>query len=51
MQFREDVTVEATGDLVAVDGSLSVRRRLAYMVCHGGVCGLQFIIYICCRGS
>ncbi|XP_047081593.1 uncharacterized protein LOC124692299 [Lolium rigidum] len=29
--FREDVTGEATGDLVAVDGSLSVRRRLAYM--------------------
>ncbi|KAM0875262.1 hypothetical protein ACQ4PT_036946 [Festuca glaucescens] len=29
--FREDVTGEATGDLVSADGSLSVRRRLAYM--------------------
>lgn len=29
--FREDVTSEATGDLVSVDGSLTVRRRLAYM--------------------
>lgn len=29
--FREDVTGEATGDTVSAEGSLTVRRRLAYM--------------------
>ena len=44
MQFREDVTSEATEDLVSADGSLTARRRRSAMVCYGGVSGLLFVI-------
>ena len=34
------VGFEATGDFVSAEGSLTVRRRLSALVCHGRVSGL-----------
>ena len=46
MQFRDDVMsegvvgFEATGDFVSAEDSLTMRRRLSALVCHGRVSGL-----------
>lgn len=56
LQVREDVMsegvlrLEANGDLVSAESSLTARRRRSAMVCLGGVSGfLLFIISTCDR--
>lgn len=46
MQFRDDLISEATGDFMSGETSLTVRRRLSALVCHGRVSGLLLFVIL-----